>query len=501
MNRDRMLEQLDDRTIEWDVVVIGGGATGLGVAVDSATRGLRTLLLEQVDFSEGTSSRSTKLIHGGVRYLRNGEIGLVRESLRERGRLLKNAPHLVHPLPFVVPAYRWYERFYYGAGMIVYDLLAGKLGIESIGHLSKKKVLERLPNLRDSGLRGGTLYWDGQFDDARLAIALAQTAAENGATVLNHVGVNELIEEGGKIRGVKAVDRITGKEYRAGAKVVINATGVFSDSIRQMDDADSGESIVPSQGIHIVLDGDFLGPDATTAIMIPKTDDGRVLFAIPWSSRVLVGTTDTPDVPAEIDPKPQEDEVDYLIEHAARYLTRAPTRSDIRATFAGLRPLVLPPDAEKKGATSKFSRTHSITVSKSGLVTIAGGKWTTYRQMAEDTLDRAIKAGHLKKTPCRTADLKLSAPPDMEAIQTENPDWMEKLSHDLPWRFADVVAAVRHEMAQTVLDVLARRTRILFLDEEAARKCGHQVVQVMAAELKRGEDWVAGQLKLLRESV
>ena len=443
MNRSSMLDHLADTSVEWDVIIIGGGATGLGTAVDASTRGYRTLLLEQADFGQGTSSRSTKLVHGGVRYLRNGEIGLVRDSLRERGRLLRNAPNLVSALPFVVPGYRWYERFFYGVGLTLYDLLAGKLGIGSTEHLSQAGVLERIPNLRRTGLHGGTLYWDGQFDDARLAIAMARTAAEKGATVINHIKVGELIKENGRVRGVAAVDQQSGTEYRVTGKVVINATGVFTDEVRQLDDPKAGKVIEPSQGIHLVLDREFLGGD--TAIMIPSTDDGRVLFAIPWHGRVVLGTTDTPGVPVELEPRPQEEEIAYLIEHAGRYLTKAPNRADVRATFAGLRPLVRP--KSESGTTASISRDHSLFISESGLVTIAGGKWTTYRKMAEDTVNKAAEVGGLPTQPCRTADLTLLDRPAAEAMTFDDPSWLEKLHPDFPWRIADVVAAVRFEMA------------------------------------------------------
>ncbi len=495
-----MLEQLADSSAEWDIIIVGGGATGLGIAVDAATRGLKTLLVEQADFAEGTSSRSTKLVHGGVRYLRGGEVGLVRESLRERGRLLQNAPNIVTPLSFIVPAYRWYERFFYGTGLVLYDFLAGKLGIQKTGHFSKSQTVESVPNLNPEGLHGATHYWDGQFDDTRLAVAMARTAAANGATILNHVRVTALQKnDAGKVVGIEAEDLLSGQKFAPSGRIVINATGVFTDSIRKMDDPKSTPVIEPSQGIHIVLDAEFLGGE--TAVMIPNTDDGRVLFAIPWYGKVVLGTTDTGDVPVELDPRPQDDEIDYLIEHAGRYLVKKPTRADIRATFAGLRPLVKPPE-NGDGDTSKISRSHSLFVSDSGLLTMAGGKWTTYRQMAEDAVDRAIKvAGLVTSQPCSTADLTLldRSDEELDELTKGNGALLEKLAPGLPWRMADVVYAVRNEMAQTILDVLARRTRLLFLDETAAKKCAHPVVQLMAKELKKNETWIAEQLKMLRE--
>lgn len=478
MKRSAMLQAAGDAAIQWDVIVIGGGATGLGVALDAAARGYRTLLLEQGDFAEGTSSRSTKLIHGGVRYLRNGELGLVRDSLRERGRLLRNAPHLVRPLAFVVPGYRWYEPFYYGAGLTAYDWLSGRLGIGRTQPLSHGGVVERIPNLRRAGLRGGTLYWDGQFDDARLAIALAKTAAARGATVLNHAPVVELIKESGRVTGVLARDRLGGVEIRARGRVVVNATGVFADGVRRLDDPASEPVIEPSQGIHLVLDAGFLGGD--TAVMIPKTDDGRVLFAIPWYGRLVVGTTDTDGVPVSTDPRPLEAEIDYLIAHVGRYLERVPTRADVKATFAGLRPLVRPKSAA--AATKSISRDHSLFVSDSGLVTITGGKWTTYRKMAEDTVDRAAAVGGLPMQPCLTGDLTLLDRNPGEALAAENPDWRERLDPELPWTIADAVAAVRGEMAATVDDVLARRTRVAFLDEAAVRRCEPRVAEILRRE-------------------
>lgn len=492
MDRSAALARFSDSSEEWDVVVIGGGATGLGIAVDAATRGYRTALLEQADFSESTSSKSTKLIHGGVRYLRGGEVSLVRESLRERGRLLRNAPGLVKPLSFVVPAYRWYERLYYGTGLTLYDLLAGELGIRSTGHLSAAETTREIPNLRDRGLYGSTLYWDGQFDDARLAVAMARTADQHGAAVANHVRVEELVKEGGRVRGLVAADQVTGESYRLTSKVVINATGVFTDSILQMDEAGGEEIIAPSQGIHLVLDQRFLGGE--TAIMIPSTDDGRVLFAIPWQNRMLLGTTDTGGVPVELNPKPLNEEIDYLIDHAGRYLVEAPTHADIRAVFAGLRPLVKP-GGGAEGATSKISRSHALMVSDSGLVTMTGGKWTTYRQMAQDAVDRAAEIGGLEKRPCCTQELTLLGAEESDSTASGG----ALLDEQLPYTEEDIDRAVAQEMAVTLSDVLCRRTRALFLDVAAAERIAPSVADRMAERGGLGSGWIEGQLAELEQ--
>lgn len=513
MDRAAAISRLSDSGESWDFIVIGGGATGLGIAVDAATRGYRVALLEQGDFSESTSSKSTKLVHGGVRYLRGGEVGLVRESLRERGRLLRNAPGLVRPLSFVVPAYRLFDRFFYGSGLTLYDLLAGDLGIRSTEHLSTGDTLDRIPNLRESGLRGGTLYWDAQFDDARLAVAMARTASEHGAALANHIRVESLVRGQGRISGVIAVDRLSGEEVRLSGRVVINATGVFTDSVREMDEPDSGRIIAPSQGIHLVLDRRFLGGEV--AMMLPSTDDGRVLFAIPWMNRTLLGTTDTAGVDVELNPRPLRDEIDYLLEHAGRYLAEAPTRSDIRATFAGLRPLVREGGGDKGLSTSKISRDHYLAVSESGLVTMAGGKWTTYRQMAEDAVDRAIEVGGLEGRPCRTQDLPLSGGTLSEGTLSgenlpggesagpaeENLEAGDRLHPALPYRWTDVEKAVREEMAMTVPDVLARRLRALFIDSEAARQVAPGTAARMRAWLGRDEAWEREQLALFEDEL
>lgn len=484
MNRKDQLDRLRASPESWDLIVIGGGATGLSIALDASTRGYRTVLLEQADFAEGTSSKSTKLIHGGVRYLRNGEIGLVRESLRERGRLLRNAPGLVEPLAFVVPAYRGHERFFYGSGLVLYDLLAGRLGIGRTGHPGHDSVVARVPNLRRRGLRGGTLYWDGQFDDAALALAMARTAVAHGGVILNHVRVGGLVKEGGRIRGVEASDRFGGGEFVLKGKVVINATGVFADEIRRLDEEGAETSVRPSQGIHLVLERRFLG--GGTAVMIPKTEDGRVLFLIPWKNRLLLGTTDTDGVTASLHPRPLEEEIDYLIRHAALYLESAPTHGDIRAVFAGLRPLAKPPRSKGGASTASISRSHCLFASASGLVTMTGGKWTTCRQMGEEAVDLAAVLAGLPTRPCRTGDLTLSLPAEAEKG--------EPLDSDLPYHLGHIERAVRDEMAMTLDDVLSRRTRSAFLDEAAAMRCAPGVASKMAEWLGRDEAWAKAEV-------
>src|SRR6266567_3942516 len=382
MTRDELLQQLDDPSQIWDMIVIGGGATGLGTAVEAASRSYRTLLLEQSDFAKGTSSRSTKLIHGGVRYLQQGNLALVLEALHERGLLVRNAPHLVHNLSFVVPLYDWWEGPFYGIGLKLYDMLAGRLGLGPSRLLSREETLERLPTVAPEGLRGGVIYHDGQFDDARLAVSLARTLADLGGTPLNYLQVTGLVKEGGTTTGVTGRDSETSREYRLRGRVVVNATGVFTDQVRRLDDPEAAPVIAPSQGVHLVLDRSFLPGDS--AIMIPHTADKRVLFAVPWHGRVVVGTTDTPVSRVSLEPVPLPEEIDFLLAHAARYLTRHPARGDVLSAFAGLRPLVHPGGG---GETAAISREHAVLLSNSGLVSITGGKWTTYRRMGEDTVN------------------------------------------------------------------------------------------------------------------
>ena len=398
MNRAQSIEKLASRSEPWDIAVIGGGATGVGIAVDAASRGYSVCLVEMSDFGKGTSSRSTKLVHGGVRYLQQGNVSLVMEALKERGILRENAPHLVHDLAFVVPNYVWWEAPFYGIGMKVYDMLAGRYGFGKSRHLSKKEVLERIPTLETEGLRGGVLYFDGQFDDSRLLIDLAQTAEEHGAVLVNYVKVVELKHDAeGFLAGVRCIDVETGTHHEIASRCVINATGAFSDGVRRLDDPTANSLIAPSQGVHLVLDRSFLPGDS--AIMVPHTSDGRVMFAIPWHDRALLGTTDTPIEAVELEPTPQEQEIDFILETAARYLARVPTRADILSVYTGIRPLVKASEA----STAALSREHTIHVSKSGLLSIAGGKWTTYRKMAEDCVDHAATLACLDERPCQDA--------------------------------------------------------------------------------------------------
>ncbi len=513
LDRAAMLQRVAERTSPWDMVIVGGGATGVGVAVDAASRGFEVLLLESHDFGKGTSSRSTKLVHGGVRYLEQGNISLVMEALKERGLMRQNAPHLVHDLAFVVPNYSWWEMPFYGIGMKMYDLLAGKYNFGRSRVLTLEETLEKLPNLQQDGLRGGVVYYDGQFDDTRLLIHMAATAADHGATLLNYAPVFEITkDEEGYANGVRLRDAETGQEYNAPAQVVINATGIFADQVRHMADPNVKNMVVHSQGIHLVFERSFLSGD--TAIMVPHTSDGRVLFAIPWHEHTLVGTTDTPIPDVAYDPLPFEDEISFILETAAKYLTRPPTRDDVLSVFVGVRPLVKPQD-ESAAKTSSLSRDHTIHIDPSGLLTIAGGKWTTYRHMAEDCVNHAITLGKLRDADCVTKNLKLhgyreddqetgsmwvygSDADAVRALAKDDPSLLEPLHPALPYCGAEVLWAVRQEMARTVDDVLSRRTRALFLNARAALEMSPAVAEIMAKELKQGDPWVRRQLAAFR---
>ena len=512
--RETLVQQL--ATVPtWDLIVIGGGATGLGVALDGLSRGYKTLLLEQADFAKGTSSRSTKLVHGGVRYLAQGDIGLVREALHERGLLLQNAPHLCHNQAFIIPNYNWWGGPLYTVGLKLYDLLAGHLSLGASVHLSKAETLHQLSGLRPEGLRGGVRYQDGQFDDARLAVNLAQTCIDHGGTVLNYCTVQGLLKDAsGRLRGVRATDLETGLGYELPAKTVVNATGVFVDDVRRLDEPGARPLVQPSQGVHLVLDHSFLPGEA--ALMIPSTSDGRVLFAVPWQGRIVLGTTDTPVPTASLEPRAQEQEINFLLRTAAQYLCKPPTRADVRSIFVGLRPLAASASGSTK--TKEISRSHKILASASGLITITGGKWTTYRRMGEDTLDQAIALGQLPSAASRTAQLAIHGAEAATMVTGETafahygtdaaglrqllaqaPALGARLAARLEFVQAEVVWAARFEMARTVEDVLARRVRLLFLDAAAAMRVAPTVAALLAQELGFDEEWQAQQVAAFGE--
>lgn len=487
MNRDRNLTDVRQRTTPWDIVVIGGGATGAGCALDAASRGFEVLLLEQHDFGKGTSSRSTKLIHGGVRYLRQGNISLVREALKERGLLLKNAPHVVHGREFVIPCYRAWEKYFYGAGMKLYDALSGEYSIGRSQLLSFAETIERLPSIAREGLSGGVLYRDGQFDDARFLVDLIRTARSHGAAVLNYARVDSLDRgAAGRLNGLSFTDIESNETYKIEARTVINAAGAFCDAVRHMSDPTAEPIVTFAQGIHIVLDRDFL--PAENAVLIPKTSDGRVLFCVPWHDHLLVGTTDTPVRSARLEPMALDSEIDFVLAAAGKYLARKPRRPDVLSVFAGIRPLIA---SGGRRRTSALSRGHDLFVDSAGLVTITGGKWTTYRRMAEDAVDRAVSIGGLSTTRCRTEDLAIRPP----AAFAETG---ESLHGALSYTSADVIRAAREEMARTVEDVLARRTRALFLNARAAMEMAPPVAAILARELKKDTEWERRQVKEFR---
>jgi glycerol-3-phosphate dehydrogenase len=511
MNREENLNQLLDNSKVWDLVVIGGGSSGLGTALDAVSRGLSVALFEKADFAKGTSSRSTKLLHGGVRYLAQGDIFLVLEALRERGRLLKNAPHLTQNQAFIIPVFSRLERVKYSAGLKVYDYMSANLSLGPSRYISKEETLKRMPGLSSKGLFGGIVYYDGQFDDARLALAVAQTADHAGACVLNYTKVSSLLkDEEGKIQGVRVQDVLAKKSYQIQAKMVVNATGVFADKILQMDQPEAPKTIQPSQGIHLVLDLDFLGGE--DALMIPKTKDGRVLFAVPWHGKLVVGTTDTLREKAKLEPEALKREIDFVLETASGYLSKKPTREDVKSVFAGLRPLARPKEGSTK--TKEISRSHKIIVSKSGLVSITGGKWTTFRRMGEDTVEYFSQITRLELQPSKSKDILLhgytkeiyeghwavygSNADLILKIAKEKAEFSEKIHPDFPNILAEVVWAVRHEMAVKVEDVLSRRIRMLILDAQAALDSGEIVARLMASEMKKGEGWITAELEEFR---
>jgi glycerol-3-phosphate dehydrogenase len=510
VDRNLAIQAISDRSTVWDCLVIGGGATGLGTAVEAASRGLRTLLVEKTDFAKGTSSRATKLAHGGVRYLEQGNISLVREALHERGLMLKNAPHLAHPLKFIIPAYRLWQIPFYGVGLGIYDLLSGKLSLGRSKMLSTAETIKQLPTVEQNQLRGGVSYFDGQFDDARLATTLAHTLSDLGGLVANYVELIRLTKKSDKITGAILHDREGGAEIEVSARVVVNATGVFVDSVRKLDEPGSAKMLAVSQGAHLVLPKEFL--PGTSALMVPKTSDGRVLFGIPWHNRLILGTTDG-EVPEPVEePRIQEKEIAFILSEAGRYLAKRPTESDVLSCYAGLRPLV---KAGQAGSTAGISREHTVLISPSGLVTITGGKWTTYRKMGEDCVNRAAEIGNFPAVPSRTAALALHGssseaktflPPTHLAVYGTDRKKVENLSASeaglgalldpqLPYLQAEVVWAAREEMARTVEDVLARRTRAILLDSAAAVRAAPRVAEMLAKELHRDKAWQTKQVE------
>ncbi|WP_035804520.1 glycerol-3-phosphate dehydrogenase/oxidase [Lunatimonas lonarensis] len=502
MDRKTNIKRISDERTVWDLAIIGGGASGLGVALDALSRGLRVVLFEKADFAQGTSSRSTKLVHGGVRYLAQGEIGLVFEALRERGRLLRNAPHLTENQPFIIPVYTWMDRWKYSVGLKIYDWMAGSLRLGKSRFISRDETILRLPQIKAKRLKGGIVYHDGQFDDARLALAIAQTCDQLGGCLVNHFPVLDLTkDETGSLNGLMVKDALSGSKYRIHAKAVVNATGVFADKILQMDEPGIRKTIQPSQGIHLVVDKSFLG--GSDALMIPATSDGRVLFAVPWQDKLVVGTTDTLREKAKMEPRPLAKEINFILETASHYLVKPPSRKDVLSVFAGLRPLAAPKEGSQK--TKEISRSHKIIMSKSGLVTLTGGKWTTFRKMGEDTLEAIGKMGALALRPSTSVDIRLHGHTDLveeghwkwygtdadelRKLVKENPSLGRRLHDSYPYTEAEVVWAVRREMAMRVDDVLSRRMRMLILDAHAAMAMAPRVADLMAEELGKDQPW------------
>ncbi|WP_373521577.1 glycerol-3-phosphate dehydrogenase/oxidase [Aquiflexum sp.] len=515
MNRSLSLKRLKESQDKiWDIAVIGGGASGFGVALDALSRGLSVVLLDKSDFAKGTSSRSTKLLHGGVRYLAQGDVGLVLEALKERGRLLANAPHLTYNQPFIIPIYTWFDKLQYSVGLKIYDWMAGKWRLGKSKFINKKETINRLPQIKQSGLKGGVVYHDGQFDDARMIIAIAQTCDELGGCVLNYAKVSELTkDENGKVNGLMFVDQIGDNHIKIKAKMVVNATGVFADKILQMDQPGVRKSIQPSQGIHLVFDQSFLG--GNDALMIPKTSDGRVLFAVPWHGKLVVGTTDTLVDKAKLEPEALEKEINFVLETAQAYLTKKPLRSDVLSVFAGLRPLAAP--KEKGAKTKEISRSHKVIVSDSKLVTITGGKWTTFRKMGEDTVDYFSEVTGESMKASKSANQKLhgytknpeeghmsvygSDASQIKSMIKDHPKWAEKLHSNHPFTVAELIWMLRNEMAVKLEDIMSRRFRIMLLDAKAAKEMGPKAAKIMAEEMGQDDAWIADELEEFEKTV
>ncbi|MCK5824598.1 MAG: glycerol-3-phosphate dehydrogenase/oxidase [Ichthyobacteriaceae bacterium] len=513
MDRESFVQQLNGQTI-FDIIIIGGGATGLGVALDAASRGYKTALFEQSDFAKGTSSKSTKLVHGGVRYLGQGDVSMVFEALRERGRLRDNAPHLVSDLEFIIPNYSFFNTLLYSVGLKFYDLLAGRKSFGKSKLLSKDETVRLLPNVKENGLVSGVLYHDGQFDDSRFAVNLAQSATEHGAVMLNYFKVIKFNKENGKIVGVAIEDKETGMTYSVRSKVVINAAGVWVDDVSALDNVNLASIVKPSQGVHLVVDKTFL--DSQKAMMIPKTSDGRVLFTIPWKDKVIIGTTDTPIESASLEPEALDSEVDFIIENYNNYSLKKLTKKDVLSVFAGLRPLAAPID--DGGKTKEISRRHKIFKSISGLITVVGGKWTTYRSMAEEIVTESVKDSLIPSASSITKNLRLhgylkdenSIDPlkfygsdlqIIEGLERFNEKLTTKLHSKYPYKYSHVVWACRAEYCRGVDDFLSRRIRMTVLDAKVAYKMAPIVAEIIASELNKNDRWVDEQIQEYTEIV
>lgn len=486
MNRSKLLEEVKSRS-DWDLIVIGGGATGLGTALDAVSRGMKVCLLEKYDFGKGTSSRSTKLVHGGVRYLQQGNIALVREALQEREYILAKADHLSGVQPFIIPCFSWFAGIYYYIGLQLYDLLSGSRTVGSTSWLSKDKVREKIPNISTKKLVGGIQYMDGQFDDTRLCIDLVKTIHRHGGKCINHAGVSSLTKVNGQVIGVTVTDQLTNESFDLVAKSVVNAAGIFTDDIVEMDKKGSKKTIVPSRGSHIVLDPSFLG--GKEAIMIPKTTDGRVLFVIPWNDKVVAGTTDEKTDQVVAEPKATKEEVDFILKNCQQYLTKKPERKDILSTFAGLRPLAAPKEGSSK--TKEISRGHKVIVSPSGLVSIIGGKWTTFRKMGEDVISKIVKVKHLQLPPSKSIELQIEG----HTLYSSS----ERMHSSLPYSKQDFELVIKEEMSMTLEDVLCRRTRCIFLDTEATEQIAPEVASILQKELGKNDAWREDQLSKMEK--
>lgn len=482
----------------FDLLVIGGGANGAGIAFDAASRGLSVALVERGDFGCGTSSRSSKLVHGGVRYLALGQWGLVREALRERARLLANAPGIVSPIRFVLPAMGQLERLQYACGLKLYDSLGGARELPPSRLLDRAELVQHAPTLQGLDAVGGVAYSDAQFDDVRLLIALLRGAAARGACVINHCAALDLCRRAdGHLAGAVLRDALSGETFEVAARGVINATGAWGDALRHLDDPTSATTLLPSQGAHIVVPRHFLGDG--DALVLPRTPDGRIMFVLPWHGQVLIGTTDTALAAVPDAPRPLANEIAQILDVAGRYLSPAPGMTDVLSVFAGVRPLAAVADS---AASSRVSREHALDVSRSGLVSVSGGKWTTYRLIAEQTVDLACQEFALAARACTTATLALdqSDRAAIKALIADDATLARPLHAALPYIAADALWAARGEMAQSVADALAYRLRALFIDARAAAAIAPEVARIMGAELGWDADRIGREVIAARQA-